>query len=314
MSMKNKSVLILETENYSSKALELYKSYGKLFFWPMKEGMNEVETIVCRLSLKLDQSFLNQFSNLKLIISPTTGLNHIDVNYCKNKNILIMCLRDPESKNFLNSIHSTSELTIGLILNSIRRINQAICSTKDGNWDRTMFMGRNFNTLKIGIVGLGRIGNHVAKVCHYLGSEIYFYDPYVQAQELFKKVSTLNELAETVDVLSIHVPLNSETSGMINYEVLSRMRYQSHLINTSRGEVINEQDLISILSEKEINVSLDVLSGENDIDFIKDSKLLHLSKTMKNIVITPHIGGATKDSFELTELHVANRWKEWVSK
>ena len=196
-------------------------------------------------------------SNIKFIITASTGLNHIDLDYCKKSKINIYSLT--KEFHIINKITSTAEHCFGLLLSLIRNIPQSHYDVvKNHNWDYTKYIGRQLNALTIGIVGYGRLGTMVEKYAKAFGMNVLIYDP-------FKGYNNLNTLHKECDILTFHIHPDKKTTGMINGEYLAKFKKNLYLINTSRGEVINEQNLVEVLHEREdIRVGLDVLSGETE--------------------------------------------------
>ena len=156
--------LILESDDYSKNAITTYQSLGKVF---LKNDTNfskkDINVLIVRLGHMIDSEFLLKFENLKYIITPTTGLNHIDISACESKNIRIISLRDCMNK--IKKVSSTVELTLGLLISLVRNMNSAINDVKINNaWDRNKYRGFQLRDKKIGIIGLGRIGLAFARI------------------------------------------------------------------------------------------------------------------------------------------------------
>ena len=195
-----------------------------------------------------------------------------------------------------------------------RNIIPASKSVLNGNWSRWSFGGlKMLSSMKLGIVGLGRIGGKLAKYASALNMEISYYDPMVNNKK-YKKIMQLKELAKNVDILSIHVPHEQKTENLINDKVLSCMKSNSFLINTSRGEVVDWNAVLKHLKNKKLRgVAMDVFDGEFKEDFKKNFKehpFLNYAKKNSNVILTPHIGGSTIESWQITEMetikHVIN--------
>ena len=236
---------------------------------------------------------LKFFPKVELIITPSTGKNHIDENECSKKNVKVFGLLDV--RNILDTITASSEFTFLLILNALRRLDFAINEVSQNRWrdNEDQLRGYELNGRTVGLVGLGRIGSNIARWCKVFGAIVYYNDPYVNSK-VYQSIS-LNEIFSNSDIVCISCILSEETKGFINFELLSMLKHNSALINTSRGEVLNEADLVKVLNERDdIHVCLDVLSGEvTNSQF--SSPLLDYHKKGR-ITITPHIAGATFDS------------------
>ncbi len=173
--------------------------------------------------------------------------------------------------NFVNSpggnTIAAAEHTIAMMLALSRHIPIANSSTLLGKWERKKFVGNELYKKKLGVVGLGKIGAHVAKVANALGMEVYGYDPFVSKEtiESFggKKVENLHEIVKSVDAISLHMPLNDKTKNIINYDLMKNMRKNCIIINAARGGIINEIDLNKALNENLIfGAGLDVFEVE----------------------------------------------------
>jgi len=248
----------------------------------------------------LDEDLL-QHGQIKVICTASTGTNHIDVKYCEDNGIKIISITNDH--DVIDRISSTAEHTLALMLSLIRKIPTSFHSVRDGNWDWEPYVGRQMNSLTIGIIGYGRLGKLMAKYCDALGMEVLLHDPYVFSFggniERNKQPVELDELLERSDVISLHVHVTDETREMINKNTISKMVKRPYLINTSRGEIVNEDDIIDALRSEDLQgYATDVIRDE--FGDIKNSKLVDESITPQNkIIITPHIAGMTKEAQEI---------------
>jgi D-3-phosphoglycerate dehydrogenase len=197
------------------------------------------------------------------------------------------------------------------LISLARNFNQAFKSVFEGNWDRNLFIGEQLSKKKLGIVGLGRLGKIIANYGTAFNMKILYYDPYVDLKK-FKKCKTLVELVQNSDYISINVPLNKETENLFDALILNKIKKGAKIINTSRGKILNEEELTIRLKNGLIGgYATDVLSNEVNFSMTKkisDNKLFELSKVNKNIIITPHIGGATSDSMIMAENFVIRKF------
>ena len=263
-------------------------------------GADYIFTNPNKQNYMLDGDLL-QFGQLKAICTASTGTNHIDVKYCEEMEIEIISIT--KDYQVINAITSTAEHTLALMLSLIRKIPTSFHSVRDGNWDWEPYVGRQMNSLTIGIIGYGRLGKLMAKYCDALGMEVLLHDPYVFSFggniERNKQPVELDELLERSDVISLHVHVTDETREMINKNTISKMVKRPYLINTSRGEIVNEDDIIDALRSEDLQgYATDVIRDE--FGDIKNSKLVDESITPQNkIIITPHIAGMTKEAQEI---------------
>ena len=274
------------------------KKKGKLIYKPninkkdlkkILEKNKRINVIFCnpnRQGYILNKEIL-QNSSIKLINTASTGLNHISQDDCKKLNIKILSL----TKDFklIKKLPSTSELSFGLMINLQRNIFQSFQSVKNKKWDYTPFIGQELSSLTIGIIGLGRLGNLMANYAKAFGMRVFYYDPFKETKK-YKKIN-LKRLVQIADVISIHAHVNNQTKYMINKKILKFAKKKPVIINTSRGELVNEQDIIWGLKNKIISgYGADVIEKEF-IDIKKSAIIKNINKY--NIIVTPHIGGMT---------------------
>jgi lactate dehydrogenase-like 2-hydroxyacid dehydrogenase len=245
----------------------------------------------------IDDAILEKFSSLKLISTPSTGTNHISSKDCARKSVKVFGLMD--QRQGLNQISASAEFTFLKILASLRNLRESWSEVNNGRWrhNEDDMRGYEVKEKNFGLVGMGRIGNKLVKYLDSFGAtNIVFYDNAVDQDDLVRaQLVTLEDIFKTSDVIVICVALNEETKGMVDLHLLSKLKRNAHLINTSRGEIINEADLMMVLDSREdVRFSADVLSGEVESGCLNEQMLL-LHKN-KKINITPHIAGATYGS------------------
>ena len=285
--------------------VELLQSKGDIFF--LEEGNKQevrkllleknIDTILCnpnQQTYKIDKDLL-QDTDVKLINTCSTGMNHIDVDYCDTHGIKIYSLT--RDMDLINDLPSTSELAFGLMLSLLRQIPQGQKHVSNYGWDYTQFMGRQIKDLTIGIVGYGRLGKMMYNYCDAFGAQVKVYDPYKRDEMddaflLNNYCSSLKKLFKICDVISLHVHVTPETTYMINKKLLGVCNKNPYIINTSRGEIVNETDIVNALETGVISgYGTDVI--ENEFDDIKDSIIINSMNKGENIIITPHVGGMT---------------------
>lgn len=310
---KKLKILLTEPDGYSPKAIFLLKKLGEVITHPLNQKefdkiLPEVDILVVKLKIKINKDILKRAKNLKAIATNTTGLNHIDLEEAKKRGVTVVSLRGHTA--FLEKIHATPELTFGLILSLIRKIPWAFESVKSGLWDRNKFAGYELNGKILGIVGFGRIGRIVSRYAKAFGMTVMACDPNVDEQAMqtrgAKKVS-LEEIFKVADILSIHVLYEAELDRMIKEEHLKLMKPTALLINTARGELIDETALFKALKNKWLaGAAIDVMNSEDSAgEHLKQNPLLIYAKKHDNLLITPHLGGATKEAWEATEEYLA---------
>ncbi len=305
-------IVNLESLNYSHRASTILRGIGELSLYDAltkKEALfaiKDAEILISRLRFKLDEELLKDAKNLKIVATPTTGTDHVDTEYLKKRGIKFISLKG-ETK-FLKKILATAEHTITLTLSLLRHIPKAVEHTKTTTkWDRDLFKGSELFEKTVGIIGFGRLGSRVAQIFNAFGCEVLATDIKEKEFPEFVKNTDLKTLLNKSDIVSLHIDLNENNVNFFNQELIDEMKKGAYFINTSRGACVDENALAKALKEKKLGgIAVDVLANEVD-KTIEDSPLFQLQKEGKNIIITPHIGGATKESMEKTEIFIAER-------
>lgn len=305
-------VLLTECRDYSPEAANVLRKFGALREYDdtnqsLLEAVKECEVLVVRLRYAIDAELIEAAPRLRYIVSATTGLDHIDLNAAAMRGIQVVSLKG--ETEFLNTVSSTAELAWGLLLSVVRRIPAAHAAVTAGHWNRDSFWGRDLFGLRLGILGMGRLGTKVAGYGRAFGMTVSYCDPHVEASLVgLARYSTAAELAAANDVLSIHVPFDDSTVRIVDREVLTRMSPTGILINTSRGAVLDEDALLDLLEQNKFGgAGLDVIRDEAGEIVVRNSRLLRYLNENDNLVVTPHIGGATRSSMHKAEEFVANK-------
>lgn len=304
--MKNQIVYNAEPFGYSQKAIQEWERKGFSYQEGSWEELDKGERflnvlgLIVRLKKHIDKKVLDCFPDLQFIVSATTGHDHLDEEEIGKRGLKLYTLRS--HKDFLDTIPSTAEHTWALIMALIRKVPTAYLDVKSGFWRRDEFRGYQLKSKTIGIVGLGRTGIKVANYAIAFGMNVKYYDPYVNNLE-FSKVSSLEELFSSADIISIHVHLNGNTENMVNSSILNYSKPGSFLINTSRGKIVNEKDVIEAIKNHQLGgIASDVIITE--LNDIKKSPLWIAMQDYPNIILTPHIGGATWDAMWACEEYI----------
>ena len=298
-------IAVITPIQHLNGVLDLIKTKGDVFL--LESGTktqvrkllldNHIDVILCnpnQQTYKIDSNLL-QGTNVKLINTCSTGMNHIDVEYCNNNNINIFSLT--KDYDLIKQLPSTSELAFGLMLSLLRHIPQSKQHVSEYKWDYTKFVGRQVKDLTIGIVGFGRLGKIMYNYCESFGANVKVYDPYKQSEfddrfMLNTNCATLKKLVESCDVITLHVHVTPETKYMINKEILGYSKKSPYIINTSRGEIVQEQDIVTALQQGIISgYGTDVI--ENEFDDLTKSPIIKAMNEGENIIVTPHTGGMT---------------------
>lgn len=311
----NLKILNTIGKKYTAEAKKILEQIGKLDCLDLNQielenKINAYNILLVGLGLNINKQVIDRGSNLKIIATATTGLDHIDVEYAKSKKIKIISLRG-ENK-FLNTITGTAELACGLMIDLMRNISASFNSVKNYEWNREKFRGHNLRGKVLGIVGLGRLGKMMARYGNTFEMKIIGYDPHVEKND-FKKANckkvSFAELLNKSDIISIHAHLNKETENMFCEKTFGKIKNNAYLINTSRGKIVNEDDLLKALKKNRIaGYATDVLADELTFNRkFKDYPLVKYARNHNNVIILPHIGGMTDESRKATDIFIAKK-------
>ena len=296
-------ILNAEPFGYSEKAINIWRNKGLIYqesSWEDILNSNSFEKVNCliiRLARFIDDYILEKFPDLESLISATTGHDHIDVEAINRRGIKLISLRG--HNDFLNTIPSTAEHTWALLMALLRNLPNANEDVKKGHWQRDNFRGYQLQNKILGLVGFGRVGKKVAEFGKAFGMNVVFYDPNVLGG-----LPSLKSLMQQADILSFHVHLKEDTFEMLNASNLKFLKKGVFLINTSRGKIWDEEVVVNALKEGVIGgVAVDVLATE--LHNIQKSDLWKGQEIGYNIIITPHIAGATWDAMWACEEFIA---------
>ena len=252
------------------------------------EKVKNCEALISLLTEKIDEEVMDQMPNCKIIANYAVGYNNIDIEYANKKKIIVTNTPDVLTE-------STADLTMALVLACARRLSEGEELIKRGKfkgWKPKLLLGMELKDKTFGILGAGRIGTAVARRAKSFGTNIIYVDSNrnltLEKEVAAKKVS-LNYLLENSDILSVHLPLNSQTHHFLNQKKLNLLKSNSILINTTRVEIIDEKALIRALTnDKLMAVGLDVFENEP-----------HLNPELfkfQNVFVLPHLGSATQEA------------------
>ena len=287
---------ILITEFINQNSLDELNNTFEIKFdenlWEKKEELKEIikdyDGLIVRNKTQVNKDILSNANNLKFIGRLGVGLDNIDTEFCKTKNIHV------QPATGMNA-DSVAEYVISSSMSLIKKIPMFHHGTIKGDWPRTTIKSAEINGKCIGIVGFGTIGRKVADYSLKNGLNVLAYDPYIKKLEDNEKnyeLSTLEDVFKNADIISLHLPLTEETKNLINKTSFSKMQKQPIIINTSRGSVVNENDLINAYDQNLISgFAIDVFENEP----IKKNLYERITFEM-NCILTPHISGVTTES------------------
>lgn len=255
------------------------------------------DVIVVRSRTRLTRNVINAANNTKIIARVGVGLDNIDVKAAEAKGIRVINAAEA-------AMNAVSELTIGHMISLARNIPRADYETKRRNWIKKDLVGIELRGKYLGIVGVGNIGRNVARIAKALRMNIIGYDLYPINKDFIREVglivTDLDTLIGSSDFVTCHAPLTPETKKMFNRERFSKMKSTSYIINTSRGEIIDEGALYDALINGKISgAALDVFEIEPPTN--------HMLLDLPNVICTPHIGSQTKEAQELASIVIAEK-------
>lgn len=284
---------VLVCDHIHSSALEILKPLaevtecGSLSEEELYAQIGAYDALLVRSQTKVTAKVLRAAAGkLKIIARAGVGVDNIDVAAATQYGIVVV--NSPEG----NTI-AAAEHTLGLIFALMRAIPAADASVKNNEWRRKDFTGSELYGKTLGIIGLGKIGSHVARVAKSLGMRLIGYDPFInteRAAELEVEIMELSQLLAQADILTLHVPKTPETHHMINAQALAQMKPGVRIINCARGELIDTAALVAAIeSGKVTGAALDVFEQEP----LKNSPLQALGH---KVVLTPHLGASTEEA------------------
>lgn len=269
----------------------------------------DVDVLIMRVDPKIDKEILDAAKNLKVIGVCSVGLNHIDMEYAKEKGIQIF------NAPGLNA-NAVAELTISKMLDISRGTMTANYDVKvKHEWDKYKFVGRELRGKTLGVMGFGRIGRRVGELGRAFGMNIVAYDPYLKPEDFEKENAVgmgVEELLKVSDFVSIHVPLTDETKNLFNAKSLEGMKDDAVVLNMSRGGIVNEKDMYEALKAGKIGgYATDVMENElAGSGLTGDDTFASPLFECDNFIVSPHIGAQSVDASKDIGLHIISKVKE----
>ena len=260
-------------------------------------SVKDYDVIVVRSRTKVTKEVVDAAAKTKIIARVGVGMDNVDVNAAEARKIRV--INAPEAASV-----AVAELAIGLMISLARSISRADSETKKGNWIKKELMGTQLSGKYLGIVGVGNIGRNIGRMAKALRMNLVGYDPYPINREFISEtgmiVTDLNTLLESSDFVTCHVPATPETYHMFNADRLAKMKPTAYLVNTSRGEIIDESALYDALKGGRLGgAALDVFEVEPPTR----KELISLP----NVICTPHIGAQTLEAQELASTVIAEK-------
>lgn len=264
--------------------------------------IKDADGVIVRSATRITADLMDGAEKLRVIGRAGVGVDNIDVKAATERGIVVMNAPDG------NTI-TTAEHTIALLVSMARNVPQAHAKLQSGVWDKKSFVGVELNGKTLGVVGLGRIGKHVAGIAKGFGMNILAFDPFIspeQAKELGIELGTLDEVLSRGDFLTIHTPVTDETRGIIGREAFAKMKKGVRLVNCARGGLVDESALLEAIEEGTVaSAAMDVFAQE---PLPADSPLLGNER----IITTPHLGASTTEAQEGVALTVAEQMRDYL--
>ena len=247
-----------------------------------------VDAVIVRNKTQLTEALLLKAKNLTFVGRLGVGLDNIDTDFCSKNNIFV------QPATGMNA-DSVAEYVIACSLSLLKNIPISHNGTVSGQWPRTSIKSRELGGKTLGLLGFGVIGKKVSRLAQVFGANVIAYDPFVSASDaesLGVTLTTQDEIFRLSDVISIHLPLTDETRDLMNLSSFNKMKKSPIVINSSRGSIVNEEDLLKAYNENLINgFALDVYNSEP----IKEKLYKEITSSM-NCILTPHTSGVTVES------------------
>ena len=294
--------------DYCKKELKELKRFSNITYLINKkkniyDKIKNIDIYISSAGIKVDKKFIHRAKKLKAIFSPSTGTDHLDLNEIKKKKIKLFHIAN--ERKLLDGFTATSELTFGLLLALNRKLIPANIEAANGIWRREKFIGSQLYKKTFGILGFGRLGKISSNIARGFGMKVIANDIKKIKPKNVDMVSIKN-LFKRSDFISLHIHLNDKTEGLVNKDLLKLMKKTAIIINTSRGKIINENDLLYFLKNKKISgAALDIIDGEwlSKVQ-LKNHKLIKYEKQNDNLLIVPHLGGTTYESIYGARKHI----------
>lgn len=259
--------------------------------------LSEVAGLIIRSRTKIDAALLKRAPKLQVVVTNTSGFDHIDLASTAAHGVAVMYCPDA-------NVQSAAELTWNLVLSCTKKTLAAHTAVKNGDWQRDTLVGTELEGKTYSVMGFGRIGKKVTQFAHAFGMKTMAFDPYLDDEDFVRHGTrrvSYEELLMTSDIISMHVPLTNETRNMMNAGHFDYINRGVIVINTSRGSVVNEQDLAEAIKKGWVSAAgLDVFDKE---PLGRESQLIK----MPQVVLSPHIGANTEDAFRKGSLMGADK-------
>jgi len=275
----------------------------------------EATALVVGLELRLDRALLERAPGLKAIATRTSQLRHVDLAYAAERGIEVLSI-DPAAP-LLRETTSTAEEAWALLLSLVRNIPWAFDAVKAERWERARYGGNELQGKTLGVIGYGRLGRLVAGYGRAFGMRVLATDPKLEpGTEVDGAVeaAALDDLLARSDVVSLHCTYNDTTEGLLGEAQIRRMKPGALFVNTARGEITDEAALLRALEDGHLGgAAIDTLAGEGPQgEHLAGNPLVAYARDHENLIVVPHLGGATVEATERTQLFIVRRLVEFL--
>ena len=303
---------LLEPDRFDPSAIAQLQAIGHVVRYEggdLQRFLQPLQVLFVRLAHRVDASFLAQAPSLRFLCSPTTGHTHLDEAGLASRGIKLVSLRGEQA--FLETIRATPEHTFGLVLALLRRYAGAFPHVQAGGWNRDLFRGEELYGQRVGIVGLGRVGFRVASYCNAFGAQVSYIDKReVTAAADWQREADIGQLIKASRIVILcasHANGDKPILGQAEVALL-RGRY---LVNTARGELVDEDALLAAIEAGQLDgVATDVLSDEIGANRLQRWNAAAIGR---NVIVTPHIGGATSTAMAKTEGFIVQKLMQMLA-
>ena len=274
----------------------------------LRRNIGRYDAYLASMLVQFDADVADRADRLRVLATPSTGLDHIDLPALDRRGIELICIKT--EYDLLDRFTCTAEMAWALALAAVRKIPHAHNSVMLGHWDRDHFRGRQLSGKTLGVLGVGRLGRMVVPYARAFRMNVLGCDPAPLRSVADLEYVGFDELLERSDIISIHIHLNEQTRGLIDARAFDKMRDGVVIVNTSRGAIIDESALLAALESGKVGAAgLDVIEGEWRDD-LHDHPLIRYARDHENLVIVPHLGGSTYESQAMSFRFVADRVAE----
>jgi D-3-phosphoglycerate dehydrogenase len=273
-------MLILISDAFDPGLPEQLKKFGEVT--DDKGRVAEAEVVLIRSKTKVTKEYIDAAPNLKLVIRGGVGLDNVDLDYAKEKGVIV------HNTAAASSI-AVAELAMALMLAMPSNVTKGDSTMRQGKWEKKQLKRSELYGKTLGILGMGRIGTEIGKRARAFGMNVIAFDPYVKSHEIADMKTGLDDVLTASDYISLNMPLTDETKGMINKDSLAKMKDGAYIVNTGRGKCVVEEDVAAALQSGK-------LAGYGNDVWYSDPPDSTPLVNEANAVLTPHIGASTKEN------------------